>query len=79
MKFKFGENTQDLTKMAMMVAIIALMFFLLSPGVIWNFPEDKTCSADGTVNKINVVTHGVLFGIILVISYNFISDFVYKK
>ena len=52
MKFKFGEGTDDLAKKAMMAAIIALIFFLLSPGVIWSFPEDKSCNADGTPNKI---------------------------
>jgi len=75
---KFGEN-EDITKMAMMAVAIAFMFFLLSPGTIWNFPEDPTCGKDGKVNKVNVVTHGLLFGIVLVLVYDKIKNFIYKN
>jgi hypothetical protein len=78
MKFGFG-NSDSNVKMAMMVLIITVLFVLMSPGVIWRIPENNIANSDGTANKINVFTHGVLFSIILVFFYETIQKIIYKN
>ena len=77
---KFGVGDQDTyVKIGMMVLVITILFFVMSPGIIWHFPEKLVCNADGTPNKINVISHGVLFSFILVFFYESIQKVIYKN
>ena len=53
----------EITKYIFIGLFVLLLYFMLSPGVIWSFPENDTCEPD----KVNVLFHGVLFTVILLI------------
>ena len=62
-------------KFAIMVTIVAFLFFLMSPGIIVN----NGCNDDGTPRKGSIILNGFLFGIILVFSYSKIQKIIYKN
>ena len=55
----------------LMAAIIAVLFFIATPGVMWTFPEPNlTDINDPTkINKMNAVFAAALFGIVLTFIY----------
>ena len=49
----------------------AVLFFLLSPGVLFRFPSKKPVLV--------LIVHAVLFTIILQVTYKIVNDFIYKE
>ena len=63
------------TKFAIMVTVVAFLFFLISPGVLVN----TGCTNEGKPKKGAIIINGFLFAIILVFSYSKIYKIVYKN
>jgi hypothetical protein len=68
-----GESI-EVTKWIFIGLFVMLLYFMLSPGVIWSFPESDTCEPD----KVNVMFHGVLFTVILLILLPYIFKMAVK-
>jgi len=66
---------ESYTKFAIMVTVIAFLFFLMSPGILVN----TGCTDEGKPKKGAIILNGFLFAIILVFSYSKIHKIVYKN
>jgi hypothetical protein len=68
-----------------MIGVIAVLFFLMSPGVIWNYSidqdknlvDDKDRSPKGknqSANKMQVATHAIAFAVIMTFAFPIIKE-----
>jgi len=61
-----------------MAVLIAIAFFLSSPGVIWSFPESNVSKIGDITkaNKTDVAVHAALFGIAVAFAYPYVNGIV---
>jgi hypothetical protein len=66
-----------------LAAVIAVAFFFASPGVIWTFPQnnlvkDKPSATSQKANKVNVMIHAAVFGVVMAFGLPIIQGTVGK-
>ena len=71
------------TGLLISAAVIAVLFFLASPGVIWNFPQknivkDAPSTIKQQANRTNVMIAALIFGIGMAVAYPFIQKTLEK-
>ena len=66
-----------------LAAVIAVAFFFASPGVIWTFPQNNLVKGISSptpqqANKVNVMIHAAVFGVIMAFGLPIIQGTVGK-
>jgi hypothetical protein len=59
-------------------AIIAVLFYMASPGIIWNFPDknivkDAPSTITQKANRVNVMIVAVMFGVAMAVAFPLIQ------